>query len=360
MKRSAVTLFGPPDSDPGNATAAVVIMEQARDDPHAARLHVTGTTVCGNQEPLPRNVRRRTARVAQVASTINMPRTGPVEVPWPASAFALPWPHSKGVMRLLVSAAQNNPAALRAAFRLYMSPRTTTPLRHTVVATLLQAKTSYKKDGGLTICGISRESPGLNFVIRTARQHNAVLSLPHSLVVPDTTAFYDGFIRCIMQIAIDRIAARYAGTGPKWAPAPITATYTQSTTALDLATKIGLLDLTPDRQKQMVVMLGPRSRFRGLPSSMQSCYSELRRYGHNCMACPLKFEDRQRVCDAEYADKPADVWARQAACDGTLSVDSLAATVPPCVAQFNAIRDFTFRRRLDVANIIKIVTAPVC
>ena len=362
MKRQAVTVFGPPESDPNCAPAAVVVVEQSRENPHAAFLHVTGTGVCGNRERLPRNVRRRTERVADASDLVNMPRVGPVEVPWPVSAFALPWPFSEGVMRLLVAAAQKGApeAVLHAAFRLYMSPRHTTPARHTVVSSLLGAQRSCSNaGGGFTVFGITVESPGLNYVVRTAVQHNTVLCLPRSVYFPDTNSFYDGFIRCIMGEAVHRIAARYAGTGPKWATIDGDATAACGTVALELANEIGLLELTPDRRNHMVTMLGPRSRFRGLTSSMQSCYSEDRQTGHNCIACPLKFDQKQALCDASYSDKPANVWARRASCDGELSVASLAATVPPCMAQFGTMRGLTYRRRQDVANAIKLVTASV-
>ena len=358
MKRRAVTVLGPPSADPSTGGVAVLV-EQSRTDPHAAQLHVTGTSVCCNNERLPRNVRQRNARVEAVAAAVHPPRTGPVEVPWPPSAFTSPWPYSEAVMRLLVAAAQSNgnQAALDAAFRLYMSPRTTTPLQRDVVCSLLGGNTSCDTAGGFQISGIAHESPGLNFIVRTALRHCVVLALPHSVTVPQTVAFYDGFIRCIMREAASRIAARYAGTGPQW-PAEEPRAAVGGSGALLLANEIGLLKLTrEDRRRHVETMLGPKSRFRGLGQTMQPCYSENRQFGFNCVACPLTAAEKQTVCDAASDDKPAIVWARHAACSGKVSVASLAATVPPCVGQFAAMRDLTYRRRQDVANIIKVVSA---
>lgn len=358
MKRRAVVLTGPPTEDPNGCASAVAVVEQCAADPHAAYLHVTGTAVCCNRERLPRNLRRRVERIETVEAGLHRPMGGPVEVPWPSSAFKLAWPHSEPVMRLLFAAARNRLARKKlvgSAQKLYFSASTTTPRQMDVVATLLGGVAQLLAGGGFRVASLDRESPGLNFIVRTALQHGTVLSLPKEVVITGGDSFYAAFVHFQMWSAVGRIEARYMGTGKPW-PDDAAHPPAQGGMAMELATQIGLLKLSSDRRRHMETMLLPQSNFRPLPAAMRGCFSDDRRLGVNCVACPLADDQKAVVCDAGNGDGPSDVWARHAACDGGITVDSLVGTVPPCIAPFGTMVHFGYRRRQDVANTVKLVT----
>ena len=362
---------GPAQGKPESANTVVVVVE-ATPDPHVSFLHMTGTDLCCNREKLPRNPAKRKRRIADASGATQFnaePR--PSEIPWGTRAFANgstdPFPFNQAVRRLLfnVSRSPNAGGALRAgvksAMGIYFSANTTTPYRSEVLRHLLNAKSVAGGKNGLSFTSPAWTAT-MSYLVKNAVDLNVRLELPHRLTVPLTVACYAGVVENMFYVTVREIhefAVRADGPGWPSAFACKPSATKSGTAALDLANQIGLLQLVPDRRKHMETMLGPTSKFRGLTSTMQLCYSKDRQTGNNCVACPLTHDQKSSVCDAAYDDTPAAVWARQASCAGELSVKTLTDTVLPCVRPFGTAKRLKYRQRQDVANVIKVVSEAI-
>jgi hypothetical protein len=343
---SVTTVTGEPLFSPEDA-ASVSLVEQLTADPRVSMLHVTGTAVCGPAVQLRHTHKRRklTEAALAVGSAGN---GGPIEIPWPVTSFKDDFPWNQVVRRHCFN------GQVAKAVNHYFSAHTTTPPRTEVVRYLTGAVRSITRSD-VTTFESPRWTPALCFLIRFALTYNIKVRMPTEISFVVTDACYTALIGHMLQLSYDRIAAYAANDGgPGW-PETFKPATTGGTAARQIATESGLLStLSASRKSTMWNALQPGKKVYNMHKN--GCYTSNRDAGADCVQCPVPLHKR-RVCGAETGDTPAAVWANHAVASGQITVNSLVASVPPCMASFPYIKWPNDARRFDVTNTVNEVAA---
>lgn len=357
-------LSGPPTRDPASASAVAVVVNTAPGNPQYRTVTVTGTEVLPPKRFRPSEQGEYERHVKLAKRCVPAPAPGVAkQIPWPSSAFSLPWPHSAAVMRLVYNAASAAPAAREAAITkaatVYHSPATATPERSEVLRCLIGSSACADDGDGYLRFSLPQMTPLFCHIISMALQYNAVLTLPRSVRVPLSDEVYKKCVLFMLRLAARRIAEHAASVGgPGWPSRFTSATLPSgpSSAAAELAAKAGMV-IPPSAAKSRHAHYN-RQLTNGKPyvRGVKACYSVARRGGVGCIGCPLSDGDKAAVCGAQVGDTPVTVWTRMA---GTSpSLESVAATVPPCYRRFGAEparqKDAW---RFDAGNVAKIMAS---
>lgn len=311
--------------------------------------------------PLPKRRRASVDRAAMLAQArvaagvppafSAAPRAGDGTVVVP-ELDSWPWCH-KGAWAILQGAQATTEAARRAACKEAAAAAETAvaPSIDRMWAAVLPATGAVTvTDDGVVVVRAPHWGPAANWVIKTALETGAVLSLPGKLTVPATEATLRALTAIRAATTVAEIVAD-PGLLPPESTLHRKVVVAAAAAAADdgrlhgsgsgghelvqWAIEAGVLvrppaGADPTRYRDFKAELAKRKR--GAPMMVSKCRSYRRMGdGADCVKCPFPVPAAQRRnCNVGPGDTPADVWARKREATGS------ATAKPPCVARFAA------------------------